>query len=210
MRNILLILFSFNLLICCKTAEDEAWQNVLQQNSQEAVDSFLLANPETKYKDEAALKKDEFAWYKARQKNTVYNYKKYAADFPSGIYINEVTSYLDSIPKATIDLIELTTNSFVGKIDYGSRETQIINFKFSEIRQENGSVQFWATINTSDARKMLEGRINLENNSIMFMEDPSSKMMLNLTDGRIYKKQNKIIIESTNISQYWSLTKYKE
>ena len=210
-QTIFLLLSSFFVLMIvtsCQDAEDKAWQEALTNNSMGAIDSFLQIYPESKYKADAAQQKDKYAWYVAKAQNTVYSYKKYLVSHPSGLYKEEVPKYLDSIPHQTISLAELTENAFVGSIDYGNRETQIIAFKFAEIQEDDENIRFYAKVNTSDIRKNLEGKINKKDYSVVFMEDPASKTMLNLTDGRIYKKKNKIIIESINISQYWRLVKH--
>ncbi len=197
------------LVISCDDAEDKAWNEAVLKNSTGAIDSFLNIYPESRYQTEANTKKDNYRWYIAKSKNTVYAYKKYLADYPSGLHKEEVPLYLDSIVSQEISLADLTKNSFVGKIDYGTRETQIIAFKFSEIQEDNDNIRFFAKINTSNIRKNLEGKINKKDFSIIFMEDPTSKTVLNLTDGRIYKNGDKLMMESTNISQYWNLIKYE-
>jgi len=196
--------------ISCQNEEDIAWQKALSQNSSTAIDSFLITYPDSKYTADAASFKEDFAWYAAKAKNTVYNYKKYAADFPNGKYKDEVPTRLDSINSGSINLTEMTKSSFVGKIDYGNRETEILGFQFSEITQDSAGISFLAKINTSDIRKAIAGRIDPNGYLIMFMEDPNDKIMLNITDGRAYIKGNKIMMESTNINQYWSLVKYNE
>jgi len=208
--RILIIIISTVLLVGCQSEEDKAWEAALAKHSTLAVDSFLMKYPDSKYQSAAAEKKEDFRWYRAKQKNTIYNYKKYLAEYPNGKYTEKVPLYIDSIPKKEIELTALTKSTFVGKINYGDHETQIIAFRFTAIEQNDKGIQFVAKINTSDFRKPLEGRISLKDNSIMFMEDPASKQMINLTDGRIYHQDNKYIIESTNISQYWNLVKYDE
>src|SRR5688572_15440644 len=94
---ILLGLFICLFLIACQDEEDKAWQQTISQNSAAAIDSFLLLYPNSKYISDAAVLKEDFAWFAAKQKNTVYNYKKYLVDFPTGKYKDEVPSRLDSM-----------------------------------------------------------------------------------------------------------------
>ena len=131
-------------------------------------------------------------------------------DYPNGKYKEEVPKRLDSISSGDISLTELTKSTFIGKIDYGDHETQVLAFRFLEINQDSGGISFIAKINTSDIRKVIKGRIAPADFLIMFMEDPNDKIMLNITDGRAYMKGNKIVLESTNVNQYWNLVKYNE
>lgn len=210
MRTLLFYLFFFTLLTACSNEEDKAWDAALSQNSGSALDSFLLVYPDSKYAADVASHKEDFAWFAAKQKHTVYNYKKYLVDFPNGKYKDLVSSQIDSISSDNINLEELTKSTFVGKIDYGNRAIEVIGFNFSEIRKDSAGIQFIANINTSDNRKTIEGRIDPKGYAIMFMENTGQKTMLNITDGRAYRKGNKIMLESTNVNQYWSLIKYDE
>lgn len=210
MRTVLFYLFFFTLLTACSNEEDKAWDVAVSQNSDLALDSFLLVYPDSKYTSEVTTHKEDFAWFAAKQKHTVYNYKKYLVDFPNGKYKDLVSTQIDSIPSNNINLEELTTSTFIGKINYGSRNLQVIGFRFSEIRKDSAGIRFFANINTSDNRKMIEGRIDPNGYVVMFMENTNDKTMLNLTDGRAYRKGNKIMLESTNVNQYWNLIKYDE
>ena len=210
MRTVLFYLFFFTLLTACSNEEDKAWDVALSQNSDLALDSFLMVYPDSKYTAEITTHKENFAWFAAKQKHTVYNYKKYLVDFPNGKYKDLVSTQIDSIPSNNISLEELTTSTFIGKIDYGNRNLEIISFSFSEIRKDSAGIRFFANINTSDNRKTIEGRIDPNSYVVMFMENPNDKTMLNITDGRAYRKGNKIMLESTNVNQYWNLIKYDE
>jgi hypothetical protein len=210
MRTLLFYLFIFTLLTACSNEEDNAWESALSQNSGAALDSFLLVYPDSKYAAEVVTHKEDFAWYAAKQKHTVYNYKKYSVDFPNGKYKDQVSKQIDSIQSNNINLEELTKSTFIGKIDYGNRETEVIAFSFAEIQKDSAGIRFVAKINTSDIRKIIEGRIDPNGYLIMFMENPDDKIMLNITDGRAYRKDNKVMLESTNVNQYWNLIKYDE
>lgn len=210
MRTLLFYLFFFTLLTACSNEEDKAWDLALSQSSNAALDSFLLVYPDSKYTSEIATYKEEFAWYAAKQKHTVYNYKKYLVDFPNGKYKELVPGQIDSISSTNINLEDLTKSTFVGKIDYGDRAIEVIGFNFSEIRKDSAGIRFIANINTSDNRKTIEGRIDPNGYTVMFMENTGNKTMLNITNGRAYKKGNKIMLESTNLNQYWNLIKYDE
>lgn len=197
------------LLIACSSEEDIAWENAIAQNSSLAIDSFLLAYPDTKYAEEAEEFKQDYIWYTAKDRNTIYYYKKYLASYPNGKYAAEVPARIDSIEEGNLDLAQLVKSTFVGKIDYGNRETQVLNFKFIEIKRDSAGISFVARIQTSDIRKIIDGRIDPNNYGIMFMEKDNT-IMLNITDGRAYKKGNKLLLESTNVNQYWNLKKYNE
>ncbi|MGH1336663.1 MAG: hypothetical protein ACRBFS_11090 [Aureispira sp.] len=197
------------LLVACASEEDIAWEKAVAQNSSEAIDSFLLNYPETKYADDAEAVKQDYTWYAAKDRNTIYHYKKYLTTYPTGKYAEEVPSRIDSINKENLDLAELTRSTFIGKIDYGNRETQVLAFKFVEIRRDSAGISFVARIQTSDIKKIIDGRIDPKTYGIMFMEKDDT-VMLNITDGRAYQKGNKLLLESTNVNQYWNLVKYEE
>lgn len=206
----ILLTFALLVLVSCQNEEDKAWQKALSSNSNIAIDSFLLEYPNSKYTKEAAITQENYSWFAAKQKNTVYFYKKYLVDYPNGLYKEEVPNKIDSVRSGEVNLSELTKSTFVGKINYGNRETKVIAFHFAEIIQDSTGINFLAKINTSDVQKKIEGRIDLEKYSIMFRENSTDQFMLNITDGRAYAQGNKIILESTNVNQYWNLIKYNE
>ncbi|MCH2022674.1 MAG: hypothetical protein MK207_09375 [Saprospiraceae bacterium] len=209
-NQLLLFFLVASLTISCTNDEDRAWNQALFKNSDLAIDSFMIKYPNSKYTSEASDFKEKLAWASVLETNTVYSYKKYLADYPSGKFKDLVPQQLNSILSNNINLDELTKSTFIGKINYGSYETQILTFKFANILKDSSGIRFLAKINTSEIRKDIEGRIDPDNFLIMFMEDPKDKSMLNITDGRAYMKENKIILESTNINQYWHLVKYNE
>jgi hypothetical protein len=195
------------LLLACTSEEDRAWEAAVAQNSSEAIDSFLLKYPGTKYAGDAEAFKQDYAWFAAKDRNTVYHYKKYLTTYPTGNYADEVPERIRAINQEPLDLANLTRKSFVGKIDYGNRETQVLSFDFIEIRRDSAGISFTAEIQTPDIRKVIDGRIDPNTYGIMFMEKDDN-VMLNITDGRAYKKDGKLVLESTNVNQYWNLIKY--
>lgn len=201
--------FAFCLLVACSSEEDIAWEAAVAQNSSEAIDSFLLEYPSTKYAKDAEGFKQDYAWYTAKDRNTIYHYKKYLVTYPTGKYAKKVPERINAINQEGLDLAELTKSTFIGKIDYGNRETQVLAFKFVEVIRDSAGISFVARIQTSDIDKVIDGRIDPKSYGIMFME-PENTVMLNITDGRAYKKGNKLLLESTNVNQYWNLVKYNE
>ncbi len=199
----------FCLVLACSSEEDVAWEAAVAQNSSEAIDSFLLTYPGTKYASDAEAFKQDYAWYAAKDRNTIYHYKKYLTTYPTGKYADEVPERIEAIKEEEMDLAELTRSTFIGKIDYGNRETQVLAFKFVEIKRDSAGISFVARIQTSDISKVIDGRIDPDTYGIMFMEKDET-VMLNITDGRAYKKGNKLLLESTNVNQYWNLVKYAE
>lgn len=200
----LLLLF----LCACSSEEDQAWEAALALNSTEAIDSFLLEHPESKYIEEANTYKEDYAWFSAQQKNTIYHYKEFQAQYPNSKYTEEIPALLDAFKTDQIDLNDLTETTFIGKIDYGNRETQVLSFKFLQVENDSAGISFVARIQTPDISKVIDGRIDPKGYLVMFMENRNDTIMLNITDGRIYKRGNKILLESTNINQYWNLIKY--
>lgn len=197
------------LFVACQNEEDKAWEAAVAQNSSLALDSFLLKYPDTKYAEDAKNYKEDYNWYATKQKNTVYHYKKYLVDYPNGAHVEETPERLEAIPTEGIDLSDLTISTFIGKIDYGNRETTVLAFRFLEIEEIGDNIRFKARIQTSDINKIIDGRIDTKGLLVMFMENDEDTIMLNITDGRIYKQGNKILLESTNVNQYWNLIKYE-
>ena len=211
MRIHLLLWSCLLCLICaCQSEEDKAWEEAIALNSSAAIDSFLLRYPGTKYADDADAQKEDYAWYAAKQKNTVYHYKKYLVTYPSGQHAAKVPEQLEAIPTDEINIDDLTQSTFIGKINYGNRETQVLAFRFLEVEKSENNIGFKARIQTSDINKVIEGRIDPKGSLIMFMENNEDTIMLNITDVRIYKQGNKLLLESTNVNQYWNLIKYTE
>ncbi|MCP4437676.1 MAG: hypothetical protein GY810_01920 [Aureispira sp.] len=207
-KPIFIGLVAFLMLTSCENEEDKAWQAAVSKGSVEAIDSFMLANPESGYKAEADAKKEAMAWAYAKSKNTIYAYKKYLMDYPSGKYKEEVNAQLDSIPAIPVDeesLTVLTTNAFTGKIDYGNQVIQIIYLKFLQIEETTGNIRFVANINASNIRKSIPGSIKMDDFTISFDENTTDKVLLNLVEGKAYKVNNQIVLESINTDQYWRL-----
>lgn len=207
-KNILIGLILISLVTSCENDEDRAWKAAVGQGSLEAIDSFMLTHPESGYKAEALAKKEGIAWAYARGKNTIYAYKKYQMDYPDGQYKEEVPKRLDSIPTISVDeesLMILTSNSFTGRIDYENQVVQIIYLKFLEIQETAGSIRFVANINASNIRKAIPGSIKLDDFTISFEENTQEKVMLNMANGKAYKINNQIVLESVDTDQYWRL-----
>ncbi len=202
------ILLILGISIACETQEDQAWQLAKTQNNRLAMDSFMLDYPDSKYASDAQKIQEKYQWFAAKDAHTVYAYKKYLTDHPKGLYSDKVALQLEKIPLDSLQLANLSRSTFIGKIDYGQHETKVLAFQFTDIRKDSSGIYFLAKINTSEARKDIEGRIDPHNNNISFIENSKNKALLNLTDGRVYARGDKIILESTNIHQYWNLIKY--
>lgn len=189
----------------CNSDDARAWQSVMDAPSIAAIDSFLGKYPDSGYKDAALQKKEEFIWQIACGDNTEFGYRKYQKDYPQGKFADQVQAKLDSIPTDAIDLADLTAKTFVGTINYGNREVQVLSLRFVRIEEDAAAVRFEATINTTDIRKNMLGTIDKTKLNVVFQENSQDQMLLNLSNGRAYRREGKIWLESTDPAQYWRL-----
>jgi hypothetical protein len=194
----------------CGGDDARAWQLVMEKPSIAAIDTFLGKYPNSSYKEAAIQRKQDFIWAIASADDTEYGYKKYLADYPKGKFSEQAQHRLDSLPVETIDYNSLLNKTFIGRIDYGNREVQILSMRFIRFQDTltadgKAGARFLATINTSDIRKELTGHLDKSKNTLIFEEPTIGNVQLNLTQGRIYTRHDQIWIESVEISQFWRL-----
>lgn len=207
--KVVFCLFLFS-LIACDHQENLRWRQLSEQNQLIAIDSYLLEFPSGSFVDEALQLREKISWQSALHDNTEYSFKKHRLNYPQGIYHKQLHTRLANIPKDSINLLDLSRGTFVGKIIYDESAYNILAFKFKNIIQNDNSVRFLASFNAMDRKKEMEGSIDLETNLINFDEKNDAPDFLNICEGRIYVDSVKILIESTKIDQYWNLIKYKD
>jgi len=187
--------------------EDKAWLETTQKGTEAAYDSFLTIYPAGKYSVQAQDRKEEMLWAYAQTENTVYHYLYYKNMYPSGKYSGEVESKINAITSEEISMAELTERTFAGVIRHNNRDdVEVISLKFRGINQMGNNIEFFADIRASnDVRKKLMGRIEPETFIIQFDEQETDLVYLNLSEGRAYKRNGQLWLESTDPNQYWSM-----
>jgi hypothetical protein len=202
--TLILALLALLLGACAGGEEDRAWNAAVQANSPQALDSFLLQYPNSSYRKQALSKKEDYLWSRAELEKTEYFYKKYAADYPQGAHTEEVNAKIAALSIPTLDLAKLTEAMFIGKIDYGSKQIQVLSMKFVRIEQNDAKIDFIATLNTKDFRTDIAGSIEPSKATVLFEEDPNAQTQLGLKQGRLYQNNSgKWFMESTDAQIYW-------
>jgi len=189
--------------------EAEAWKEASQKNSLKALDSFLVAFPETKLKPEIAKRREGMLFQVAKVENTEYHYKKYLKEFPQGKRKKEMEEKLKTLPNDAIAAETMQNKTFVGSIRYldGSKpDIEVLALKFSAIEDLGNEIRFRAAIHlTADVKKELTGIIQKPQMSIKFEEGNDDTFLLDLPNGRAYMREGQLVMESTDPEkkQYW-------
>lgn len=210
-----LCFFLFFSVACSDTSEDaRVWNELLKAPSQQALEQFLDEYPESSYRPQALKKKEEYQWQAALLEKTLFPYIKYLNDYPDGKYREEAQAFIDAIESPNFQIEKLYQGSFVGHIDYGAKQIQVLSMKFRaqtpEEEPENSDPYkqaFIATVNTKDFRKDIRGVLQLPEGLLLFEEeaDEQSEVLLGLSKGRVYYINSKLFLESTDPQQYWAL-----
>lgn len=191
--------------------EAEAWKEASQKNSLKALDSFLIAFPQTKLKPEIAKRREGMLFQVAKVENTEYHYKKYLKEFPQGKRNKEVEEKLKALGNDEIAVESMRNKTFVGSIRYldGSKpDIEVLALKFSDIEDSGNEIRFKAAIHlTADVKKEMTGIIQKPQMSIKFEEGSDDTFLLDLPDGRAYMRDGQIVMESTDPEkkQYWKV-----
>ncbi len=143
-------------------------------------------------------------WGMAVDKNTEYYYRKYLENHPNGEYTGVAFDKIDSIYNAPVTQEELMGSRFTGKYTQ-SDDPKVFSMRFDEITPNGSDFDFKCTVNISAQRKELIGSIDMNDYLISFEELGDDYPKLNITIGRLYKREGKIFIESTDVAQYWIL-----
>lgn len=202
-----LLLVGILALSGCSSEEGEAFAYAEKQNNLAALDSFMEVYPNGSYLQEALKRKEWLHWEKAKYEGTVFYYKKYLLDYPQGEYLQAAMDSLQVLQPTPLDFTKLLELRFVGLIDYGDVEKDVLSMRFTHLNvpELDSVIQFKANINLPDIRKDLEGHINKNNNRIHFKENENDKVKINLSAGRLYFQKGQLVIESVEPKQYWRL-----
>lgn len=142
-------------------------------------------------------------WGMATDKNTEFYYRKYLDNHPNGEYTASAFDRIDSIYNAPVTEAELMER-FTGKYTQ-SGDRKVFSMRFDEITPNGSDFDFKCTVNMGSQRKELIGSIDMNDYLISFEELGDDYPKLNITIGRLYKREGKIFIESTDVAQYWVL-----
>lgn len=210
-KFLFLTLLALSLTLSCNTAdsdaENTAWAAASERNSLEALDSFIANYPNTQHSKEIAQRREGILWKLAQRKKTEYFYQYYLQEFPQGAHHVEAAAQLEAMPQEDISLEDLSVKSFVGNVRYHDTEQlEVIALQFKSLDQSANEVKFTAYAHiTHDIKKELWGRIELPTFKISFEENREDKFILGLSNGRIYLRNSRILLESTDPKQYWVL-----
>lgn len=207
---------SLILLISCgsqkgSSEEEQAWNETQQKNTLSAYDSFLADYPDTKKKDEVAQRREASLFGMATLDKTEYYLRKYLQEFPQGKRKKEVENELKKLEKSSVSPDEAISKTYVGSVRYldgSSPDMEIFSVTISDLEDLGDEMKCKITVLlSSDVKKVMEGKIQKSKMSIKFVEDESEDFLLELPEGRFYKKDNNIYIESVDPSQkvYWIL-----
>jgi hypothetical protein len=200
-----------SLVLSCNSATTEAekaaWGAASEQNTLEALDSFLNNYPNTQYSKEIATRREGILWTLAQRNKTEYYYRYYLGEFPQGAHHVEAAAQLEAMPKENVSLQDLSAKTLVGTIRYeNEQQLEVLALQFQSLDQSANEVKFQVNAHLShDVRKELWGRIELPEYKIYFEENREDEFILGLSDGRIYIRNGNILIESTDPKQYWML-----
>ncbi|MEM7103927.1 MAG: hypothetical protein AAF502_12390 [Bacteroidota bacterium] len=146
---------------------------------------------------------EKLAWNKALEKNTEYYYKQFATEFPGSTYIDAAQSAISELDENQINLNQLTSRRYTGKVTrFG--DAQILSVRFRNMENKTDQVDFICSVNLGPIRKDLLGTVEKGKFTINFIED-NQGTKFNLQPGRIYDRDGKLMIESTELEQYWIL-----
>ncbi len=143
-------------------------------------------------------------WEMVKSKKTEYYLRKYMANHPTGTYADDAYNMLDSIRSAPITENHFLKKRFTGKYSQ-SGDTKVFSMVFVEMLPNDEMLDFECSINMGSVRKKLKGSVDTETFVINFEELGDDYPRLNIMNGRVYNRDNKIYIESTDIDQYWNL-----
>ena len=197
-----IFLFSALSLSSCGGEDQRAWQAIKSDPSIQGIDDFLLKYPDSGHRKAALEQKEDLIWNFANSDNTEYAFRKYKYDYPEGKYADQVDNKIAAIgADAEITLETLTQKTFVGVIRYNNaKDVPVLALKFTQIEEAEGEIRFQAAINTNDMRTDVLGTIQKPLYKISFDENA-----LNLSTGRAYFREGRVLLESTDVEQLWRI-----
>lgn len=153
--------------------------------------------------NESVSMEEKVLWNKAVKKNTEYHYLAYGDSYPNGNFMEEAEEKFDAIDFGEIDLEALQSRRFTGYIDRQG-DKQVLSLRFEIIDEKDGMLYFRAMVNLGALGRSVNGTIDPDDNTIQFIEISDGTRLM-LSDGKVYARAEKTIIESVDLDQYWVL-----
>ncbi len=214
-----ILLFSSVFILGCSAfrgnpEEKKALDQAMKINTLAALDAFLENYPETIFKEVVADRRETILFGIAINEKTEYHLNKYLQEFPQGKRKENIQNELDVISKLTdkpLSIDDLNDKTFVGSIHYLDEKPahiEILTLNLSNPEINSEEISFNANVHLGlDLKKELKVIIEKNKMSIKFVELESDEFLLELPEGRFYKINNQIIVESViaNSSKYWIL-----
>lgn len=200
-------LLSFFLSACGSMPDKTAWDRVQGHLTADTLEWFLKEYPNSEYHKDASAKLEDIYWKEASYRNTVFFYLKYANRFPKGQYLDNAMRMVSELPKDAISLQELENGAFIGQLEVKGEEPHLLSLRFGKTVKdvETDTLQFVADLNIGDQKTELRGFIETFDNSVHFLQGDSLNRIL-YTNGKLYKRDGKLFMESTGTEQYWMLS----
>ena len=209
MKIVHLIWFVLLTLVACQSAEWNEWEKVYQSGNLAQMDSFIQKHPQSSHIDAYESQREKANWAYATFMNTTLQYKQYLTEYPSGVYADSVHTYIQNIVADSLDFQDLTRGTFVGSIISPNFDSSVISIRFVRIQTNDDLIELICDINIDKQRYQLSGQIDPTSNHLQFTSNLSSIDPIPLCEGRIYIRNNKLLIQSVHVSQHWSVLKYK-
>ncbi len=143
------------------------------------------------------------AWQRALERDTEYYYLKYGEDFPDGEHIKDAEEKFGEIVPGAISAEQMLGKRFTGQIDQVG-DKKVFSLRFEAIEDRDGVLYFRCLANMGSLGKELNGTIDLQDNVIQFIETEEGTQM-QVSDGRVYVRNERLILESTDLGQFWHL-----
>lgn len=197
-----------SLLLCfsgCQNEDDRAWAAVKGHFNLEEIDRFLAAHPESGHRGEALVEREEALWRKALSEATVWNYLQYVQEYPQGTHSAKVFEAVPALGVAFFSVAELTARPFNGLLGKDST-AQHIRLDIQDIHERADTLRFTAVLNLSQVRNTLSGFLVRADNAVHFDRSLDLPGMLIRTPGRLYRQEGRLLLESTDLEQYWRVT----
>lgn len=153
--------------------------------------------------NESVTTEEKVMWSRAVKKNTEFHYLAYGDKYPNGNYMEQAEEQFDAIEFGEIDIEALQARRFTGYIDRGG-DKQVLSLRFEIIDEKDDLLYFRAMINLGALGRTVNGTIDPDDNTVQFIEiNDGTRLML--SDGKVYAREEKTIIESVDLDQYWVL-----
>jgi hypothetical protein len=192
-------------MFACNDPVKTEWLKAEASNNMDTIKQFYQ-----QYKDHETWGKKAFealeqlSWAEAAESKTVYNYLKYATDFPEGPHVSEAVELVQQIPFDSISWEQLSSAPFVGSADMNG-QNQLVTLFFIEQESHGDTIYFKGNVNSGKWKKEVKGQVIKSQSSLSVEPIKEADISFILTPGRLYAKNGKLFAESTDVLQYWKL-----